>query len=149
MDKRANNGTLLKNDTLRGHRFVIKGSYASSSQIRCPWDSSPCDDSGDRWSPDISGEERDAREILTFGSGCGIQRRIRIDALVALRHIILFPQSQIPSQPPVQKPGRDQIFQNPEVVISVLVAYPTEPVISFSEKEIYPLDLGPAPSISL
>jgi len=32
--------------TLQRHRFVIKGANASSSPIRCPWDSSACDDSG-------------------------------------------------------------------------------------------------------
>ena len=49
----GNRGTLMKIITLHPLVIVVEGFYASASEIRRTWDTSPCDGTGNGRLPDI------------------------------------------------------------------------------------------------
>ena len=52
-NKKGNRGTLMKIITLHPLVIVVEGFYASASEIRRTWDTSPCDGTGNGRLPDI------------------------------------------------------------------------------------------------
>jgi len=53
VDEKKTQGTLMKTITLHPLVNVVEGFYASASEIRRTWDTSPCDGTGNGRLPDI------------------------------------------------------------------------------------------------